>query len=211
LDPVVFAKAERRRAVNRLRWTWKKDPWFPGVTLDLGSHERAFRKALTAFGWRLEDTPPAVVDWARWRFRRLMVDRQRPDAWAELAGDLRARVDAAGTPPDELREVTGQGAVFATPDRVAPYSRRRALDPNRPRKGRSRVGKSAERRIIAVDAGTLGAFLNKHRADLGPVLARCMGEVERLSVAAAFKRLLEAPGSKAAQHAWMDTLRRLGG
>src|SRR4051794_33000312 len=41
LDPAVFAKAERRRAVNRLKYLWKKNPWVPGATIDLGIHEKA--------------------------------------------------------------------------------------------------------------------------------------------------------------------------
>ncbi len=210
LDPEAFAEAERRRAVNRLRWTWKKDPWFPGITLDLGLHETAFRGALAAFGWRAEHLPPAVADWARWRFRRLMVDRQHPGKWADLAGELRERIRAAGAPPDEPQDVAGMGAIFSTPDRLGPYSRRRAVDPKRQAQtGTKAQNDKALLKIPTNDAEVLGAFLNKHRADLAPVLARYPGEAERLTVAAAFKQLLESPGSSAAQRAWIDTLRRL--
>jgi hypothetical protein len=210
LDPAVFAKSEIRRAANRIRDTWKNNAWIEGSTIDLGTHENAFRSALAAFGWRPNDMPPAVVDWVRWRFRRLMVDRQRPDQWAEIGRELLARIDAAGAPPDEPREVGDAGAVFSTPDRLAAYSRRRVLDPKRTRKRWDGRQDNIAVSVAAKDAEALGAFLDKHRTELGPVLALCEGETDMLTVAAAFKHLLDAPGSKAAQRAWMDTLRRLG-
>ncbi len=39
-------RAEARRAANRLGRQWKKDPWVPGSTIDLGAHEGPFQGAL---------------------------------------------------------------------------------------------------------------------------------------------------------------------
>lgn len=41
-----FARSEAKRGANRLRDQWKKDPWVPGSTIDLGEHEMAFQGEL---------------------------------------------------------------------------------------------------------------------------------------------------------------------
>ena len=47
ISPEVWFKAEAKRATNRLRERWKKDPWYPGSTIDLGDEEDKFRAALS--------------------------------------------------------------------------------------------------------------------------------------------------------------------
>ena len=81
-----FAKAERKRANNRLRDLWKYQPWIPGSTLDLGEHEGAFSRDLGFCGLDIDALPPSVADTARWRWRRLCLDRARHEAWASSAG-----------------------------------------------------------------------------------------------------------------------------
>ncbi len=205
LEPAVFAEAERRRAVNRLRWTWKKDPWFPGVTLDLGVHEDAFQQALAAFGWHLDGMPPAVVDWARWRFRRLMVDRQRPGEWAELASELRTRIEAAGDAPDEPRNVAGITPAFSTPDRMPVYSRRRSLDLQQ--QSGCIVQTPRGPVLASSDVGDISPILVQYHRELAPILARCEADKDRARVVAAFRQLIAEPDNPAAYLGWIATLR----
>ncbi len=88
-------RAEARRAANRLGDQWKKKPWLPGSTIDLGELECAFRDALG--GLDVETLPPALVDWLRWRCRRTQIDRQNGAAWRKaLAQGLPRRVAEAG-------------------------------------------------------------------------------------------------------------------
>src|SRR5690606_12457668 len=95
-----FARAEAKRAANRLRARWKKDPWAPGRTIDLGSYEERFQIELGRPDERGHVIAPAVLDWLRWKFRRLQVDRQRDNEWAAvLRFDYPDRGRAAGQAP----------------------------------------------------------------------------------------------------------------
>ena len=96
VTPEVFARAEARRARNRLLDRWKRNPSLPGATIDLGADESRFQDALAACGVQSGTDLPAVMDWLRWRFRRTMIDRLNADAWARSVGDgLRTRLAAA--------------------------------------------------------------------------------------------------------------------
>lgn len=75
VTPEVFARAEARRARNRLLDLWKRNPSAPGTTLDLGADEGRFQDALVAYGVGSGADLPAVTDWLRWRFRRCLIDR----------------------------------------------------------------------------------------------------------------------------------------
>jgi hypothetical protein len=209
LSPDVFVAAERRRAINRLRQCWKKDPWLPGVTIDLGAHEKAFLTSLAASGWRAAELPPAVLDWARWRFRRLMLDRQQPSRWAAVAEQLRDRVRAAGSPPIEPRTVPAPSVIFRAPERLAAYSRRRVLDA--PRQVHKVVKATSNSAHAAEEVPALTDILMQHRRDLAPVLALCETDEDRLRVAAAYKDLLALPGKHGAQQRWRTLLRSLRG
>lgn len=99
-----FQRHEERRARNRLRDAWKKAPWLPGSTIDLGAEEHEFADDVKHWIGDLATLPPAVLDRLRWKFRRLAGNSSR-DEWlhflrgegrriaselAELRGDLRS-------------------------------------------------------------------------------------------------------------------------
>ena len=96
VTPEVFARAEARRARNRLLDQWKRNPSLPGSTIDLWPDEDRFQDALDAYGVRSGTDLPAVLDWLRWRFRRCMIDRMDVDEWARAVRDgLPRRLAAA--------------------------------------------------------------------------------------------------------------------
>jgi hypothetical protein len=66
--------------------------------------------ALGIWGLKLNMIPPAVLDWARWRFRRTHLDRRNPVAWSEVLDTLPKKIAAAGTPGDE--ELPAQTRLF---------------------------------------------------------------------------------------------------
>ena len=80
-SPEAFARAEARRARNKLINSWKKNPSLPGKTIDLGPDEGTFRDAATALGVDVDALYPAQADWLRWRFQRTQVDRTADAAW----------------------------------------------------------------------------------------------------------------------------------
>lgn len=205
LSPAAFAAAEARRAANRLRSLWKKSPWWPGATIDLAAHEDAFEEELRARGWKADALPPAVADWARWRFRRAVIDRRQPAKWAETLDGLRDRVNAAGDPPPHLGEAPLSNAAFIVPDRLPVYSRRRALDPDRPR-GRRRP---RPRGGVERDASETAAVLARHGRDLAPVLGLCETAAQQAAVAWAYDALASNPGAPGAFRDWMRALAQL--
>jgi hypothetical protein len=109
-----WRKQEERRAANRLKDRWKRDPWLPGRTIDLLDHEQNLEAWLAAEGWSLLAIAPAVQDWLRWRYRRTMVDRTNHSRWvAVVRGKLAERVAKAGARPVEaglLGNVQGERA-----------------------------------------------------------------------------------------------------
>lgn len=82
-SPEAFARAEARRARNKLINGWKKNPSLPGKTIDLGPHEGTFRDAMAALGVDVDALYPAQADWLRWRFQRTQVDRTADAAWLQ--------------------------------------------------------------------------------------------------------------------------------
>lgn len=79
--PEEFARAEARRARNRLTNGWKNNPTLPGQTIDLGPHEWAFQDAARALGADVGALYPAQADWLRWRYQRTQRDRTADAAW----------------------------------------------------------------------------------------------------------------------------------
>jgi hypothetical protein len=75
LSPAEWHRREAKRAANRLHDKWKKDPWVPGRTIDLGPAEGDMTDALRDFGVDMVGLAPAVADWLRWRYRRTQIDR----------------------------------------------------------------------------------------------------------------------------------------
>lgn len=96
VTPEVFARAEARRARNRLLDLWKRNPSVPGRTIDLGADEGRFQDALVAYAVRSGPDLPAVMDWLRLRFRRCMIDRADAATWTRAVRDwLPKRLAAA--------------------------------------------------------------------------------------------------------------------
>jgi hypothetical protein len=210
LDPSIFERAERRRAANRLRRAWKTDPWTHGATIDLGMHEEAFRMALGIWGLKLNMIPPAVLDWARWRFRRTHLDRRNPVAWSEVLDTLPKKIAAAGTPGDEeLPAQTMASQVHIVAEKLSSWSRRRRAEAIHRGQKTSPTLRANRRGSLRQDADALWDFLAQHRRDLMPILALCRTDEERLRVAAAYRDLIAASDHPTAARAWSALLREL--
>ena len=200
--PEQIARAVRRAALNRLSCQWRKDPWAPGLTLDLGDHEDAFRAALAAAGWPVERVPYAVADWARWKWRRAFLDgRQVPDIWRLALALLPARLAKAGPPPAGWawsEPAAPGGMAYTLPVRLPVGSKRRLPDPVRePRPATPPAALSAGDEARAVIA------LRDHADTLAPALALAPDEDARLRLALAFARL----GAGEINHLdWLDAL-----
>jgi|GEM_PF-2748609 len=96
VSPDEWARAEERRARNRLQWAWTRDPRLPGRTIDLGVADGEFREAAQALGVDLDRLYPAVADWLRWRWQRTQRDRTDAAAWRRaVLTDLPQRKAAA--------------------------------------------------------------------------------------------------------------------
>jgi len=200
--PAQIAHAVRRAALNRLARLWRKEPWTPGLTLDLGEHESAFRDALAAVGRPITALPYSTADWARWKFRRAFLDGQRvPDIWRDALAALPARIAKAGAPPAGwawTEPAAPGGLAYTVPARLPAGSKRRLLDPPRvPRAAAPLPGLAAEDMERAAEA------LREHGDDLAPALALARTDDARLRLALAFARL----GAGEIDHvAWLDAL-----
>lgn len=206
-----WTRAEGRRAANRLRERWKKDPWVAGSTIDLGEHEAVFRKVS---GLGLSPTadfmPPAVLDWLRWRYRRLQVDRRRDHEWAcVLREELPVRLSAAGPGPDVPRSVPPLGGVHrwaledapTTPKRSRLDNPRAARAPTLPTRGRGRPRKL--RMALSEDEeAARGEFIFVHRETLRPLFERCR-DGEHVRLVEALRAFQAAPDDRTARETWM--------
>lgn len=92
-SPEAFARAEARRARNRLTNGWKKNPSLPGRTIDLGAAEGVFLDAVRSLGADVDALLPAVRDWLAWRYQRTQLDRTADGAWTRAVRvDLPKRI-----------------------------------------------------------------------------------------------------------------------
>lgn len=200
--PAQIAHAVRRAALNSLARRWRKDPWWPGLTLDLGGHESAFRDALAAAGTPITALPYAAADWARWKFRRAFLDgRQMPALWHAALAALPARTAKAGPPPSgwAWAEPTAPGGLaYTVPTRLPAGSKRRLTDPARaPRAAAPLPALGAE------DTERAAAALRDHAEALAPALALARTDDARLRLALAFAHL----GAGEIDHAaWLGAL-----
>jgi hypothetical protein len=179
--------------------------------------EQTFREMLAYAGEDADAMPPGVADWGRWKYRLLVLDRDRPDEWASALDELRQRVRAAGPPPPGRRPSPAVvspalGYVMAGP--ASPHSRRRRVDKDRSAKpgGRAAAGTATGKSgwdapLSAADRDRAVVALVEHRASLAPVLAEVFADDwdGRLRLARAFLALL-AGGPHAD---WLDALGRV--
>ena len=206
---------ERRRAANRLRDAWKKDPWLHGATLDLGEHEPLFRDEVAVLGHDVDRMPPGVVDTARWRFRRAMVDRSRGADWRTFVHEvLPVLLRKAGAPSDGWEPVA-EGDVGAPPAFVVPAlkiqgTKRQIPDAPRaapaPRETKIQIVKPPS----DTEAVALSALVLEHREWLVPLLARLENDSQRTRLLRAFRDRLANGNDGRAVLAWGAVLRDLG-
>jgi len=211
LDPIVFERAEQRRAANRLQRAWKADPWTPGTTIDLGLHEEAFRSALGVSELQLKLIPPAVLDWARWRFRRAHLDRRDPKGWRAALDALPGRVAAAGEPSESFySDFLNAVAPHGTPAHLPSWSRRR-------RAGIKKTDQRTPQTLSAKppcvrpveEVEALGNVLVRHQRDLKPVLTLCKTDEDLLRIAAAYRNLIQPESTAVAARAWCTLVQDL--
>ena len=71
----------------------EEEPWRPGQTIDLGAFEERFliESGSARLGAAVR-VPPAVLDWLRWRYRRLKIDRKRDEEWLRVLREDYPRV-----------------------------------------------------------------------------------------------------------------------
>jgi hypothetical protein len=176
--------------------------------------EQDFRAMLAYAGEAADAMPPGVADWARWKYRLLVLDRDRPGDWGAALDQLRQRVRAAGPPPPEWRlspAVVAPELGYVMGGPASPYSRRRRVDGDRPAKPgghASSPGKSGwDAPLSATDRDRAVVALVEHRTNLAPVLADMSADDwdSRLRLARAFLALL-AGGPHAD---WLDALGRV--
>ncbi|QDZ11829.1 hypothetical protein [Devosia ginsengisoli] len=210
-----FALAELKRAANRLRWRWKKDPWAPGRTIDLGEHEDRFQIELGRPDERGQAIAPAVLDWLRWKFRRMQLDRRRDGEWADLLRhEYPDRVRAAGPAPKmEANEWAGpepEAAVWAS--RVpSTTSKRGRLDRVRVRRPED------DREIRAVprkenpeaERVALARVAHENRVVVAPLIQKCTSEDEEIAFLRVLRACVENPNDQKARAKWIEAARTL--
>lgn len=209
LDPAVFARAEEKRARNRLHDLWKKHgPWFPGSTIDLGPHEAQFATALDIAGWCVSRLPPGIADRLRWKFRRTVLDRSRPAIWAEVVHELPSLIAAAGDAPDEYIGPSMPGPAAVAPDRLPLHSRRRRAD-DAMISGKTRTARQRSPPLPHLSPEDAAEMLFRNRADLAPVLSCCENEDQRSAVAAAYKLMLDRPDELKSRRTWSEIVQKI--
>ena len=206
-------RAEARRVVNRLGDAWKKDPWLPGSTIDLGDHEEALAAALG--GLDLDVMPPSVVDWLRWKYQRLQVDTRNDAAWMEVRmSKLPKRLEKAGERPD--RTVVGdveraaERAVWRLSDGtdLGRWTRRRLPDAPRAEKAAHRgaskaVGRPRTRPVDMQEEQQLLSLYREHSALLAPIMAVTVGEAKQWAVLRTLQVYLASPKDTRAHQRWL--------
>lgn len=209
----AFIRAEARRAVNRLRWDWKKNSWHPGQTIDLGVYEERFRSesGIARLGASAR-VPPAVLDWLRWRYRRLQIDRKRNEEWLRvLREDYPRRVREAGPPPapeDTPAPTTAPSPLWRA-ERVSVTSKRQRLDA--PRVVSEPEPRQLQEREMpeSLDESALALFVAEHRDVLAPLLGKCRSWSEQRTVILALHEYLGAPEDEGAGARWRDAVTEL--
>lgn len=210
LSPADFERFEKRRAANRLTYRWRSNPWLPGATIDLAEHEGRFRTELAGLGFRVNAIPPAVLDSARWKFRRMVLDRGRSNIWTDfVTTKLQVLIDRAGAapPPVDGVQLVESPAFVAAP--LGANSKRRRPDE---KVGPAHRVAPTNAPIPAPRGGESEAAsraLWEHRAALAAVLGLARSDADKLAIGAAFVRLQQRPGDPDETRRWADLVRRL--
>lgn len=214
MSPAEFERHELRRSANRLRDAWKRDPWAPGQTIDLGVHEDRFQ---TESGLaRLDQSvAPAVVDWLRWRYRRLQIDRRRDDEWARVVlEEYPRRVRKAGMPPPGYDpSATGSatrvwlvGEARRQSKRSRGDARRRAAaTERRPHRVPSPRGAGHS----SADESRLALVAYEQRDVLAPLLDLCADEDEQRALVRTLADYLDQPANLDSMHRWIGAVSEL--
>ena len=195
-----------RAAVNRQRGIWRRDPWAPGATLDLGAAQGAMDAALRGAGHDPHCLPPAVLDGLRWRWRRAFLDgRRRPEVWAAALAELPSRLRAAGLPPpgwQPVEEPPAPGSVYVVGPSAARSKRRKPDPPRAP----AREAAPLLDVMSAEDAHRAARVLALQPEALAPALATVRTNAARQHLALAFARLA---AGEIDHWAWIEILERL--
>jgi hypothetical protein len=200
-----FVRFEAKRAANRLQRAWRKDPWLPGRTIDLGVHEDRFQ---LESGLRRLNGPvaPAVLDWLRWKYRRLQVDRRRDSDWALLTKDeYPQRVRDAGPPPrDYDPTLAGQDAFWSVDGTIPSWSKRSRGDRVKAVVYDALARIEHRGRIDPGDA-ELGKVAHENHEVLAPLSALCRDDEERKALVLTLWDYLNArPGDLRPMKCWLD-------
>ncbi|MBO6899107.1 MAG: hypothetical protein JJ868_17185 [Shimia sp.] len=205
-------RAEARRAANRLGEAWKKDPWMPGRTIDLGEHEAAFVEALG--GIDVAALAPAVVDWLRWKYQRLQIDTRNDAAWLGVRlNKLPARVESAGKRSEatlgSAAGTNGELGVWqpskgssVTPSRRSLPDHPRAPHPPR-RSAVARAGRPRVRPVSVDEQKELLALYRDHIGVLRPIMEMTTGEAKQWAVLRTLRAYLNSPQDAGAQQGWL--------
>ncbi len=216
ISAAEWNRAEARRAANRLGDQWKKKPWKPGSTIDLGAHESAFLDALG--GVEVSALPAAVADWLRWRYRRTQIDRQDSSAWYKaLTQDMQGRVDRAGPRPAEgagrkAKPGTAPRTWVVDADADRAGGSRRYL-PNAPRapkvvrgKGYACPGRPRTQPASEDEYDGLMRVYRENAAVLEPIMDGVRDEAKQLAVLRTLRDYLACPADVEACKRWLELI-----
>jgi hypothetical protein len=165
--------------------------------------KHGFRETIAHAGHDPGTMPSSVVNWARWKYRLLVLDRDLPEAWAEALNQLPLRIRASGPPrpgcaPSPAVVSPALGYVVDHP--LGLYSKRRRLDRDRipkPIAHATSTRKTAwDAPLSTTDMERAVVALVEHRAALTPALA-CLAPDDgdgRMRLARAFLTLLAGAG-----------------
>lgn len=208
-----FERFETRRAVNALRSAWRRDPWTPGETIDLGEHEDRFQleSGLASLSVPIA---PAVLDWLRWRYRRLQIDRRRDSEWARVVReDYPRRLRDAGSPPPEF-DPGAVGSVKPRWSAVPPRPRSKRLRDDQPHAppltGQPQAMQPSPFDEVEVSDEQLARVAYDQRDVLAPLLGLCAGTREQRILIRELAIYLDRPTDLAAMRSWtamVSTLR----
>jgi len=204
-----FSRSEAKRAANRLRDQWKKDPWVLGRTIDLGEYEMAFQGELLHWNGSRR-LAPAILDWLRWKFRRLQIDRAQNEAWALLLRDELPRlVRVAGEPPAGWSEQPLSGPAAWEVGQAPVSGKRVRRDRLRPKLEADRSALPALSKSESVDPLEVARIVSSAMDVLRPNLALCRTDDERDGLVAALVNYSREPQSTSRREEWTKLLRAL--